>query len=1313
MTINVGIEFQVSRSREISQATKRLVKLGTATKSYAKDYDLLSAARNRDHAAQKKYAAKEKELLLIQKKSKLSHHALGALVQKHTRMLRQYRRELDENVKTDKRALKLAKEQEKQDLALVKSTAKLKAEHLAVRESYDHLAKATRLFEAKQVEIEDAFEGIKGGGVGAAKALDMLTKEYLEFVAASKSGGVVDAGNQFARYGDQAYRAAQRTKRFASVGLQQAGYQVNDFIVQIASGQNALVAFGQQGSQLAGIFGPAGAVVGALIAGAAALGNLIYQSHKATANIKTLKEALEELGEATESLQSAYDSSTTEALSEDYGHLAETMVELQEIFIALETTVLNTKLASAFKAVGKESAAGFLSSLKEMVTPEEFKYVAQLIGDSFASEISTALDLALLSISGGPFFPARVLQDQLKEAQEKVRLEDFSSLFSVMTQRFEGDFTIRNSAKYADDVESKHLDGKGGGGLANLFTKDYLTGFFEAMDNVDLDEKVKLDSLKSFVVELDESLKDLQVDEKALSQDALKQVLQYKKIIEEVTKAMAVAQKADDDLQVHETGENVAKNLNKIREQILAWIKDNNQLAIKAEVEVFKERKQTLKEQIDPFDPYTSAKFQPLINAQDMLITVAEATLVATKEREKTEKLILSYQQEVNKLVSEDHKGLRDVADTELVRLSGIIKELEARLLTKPVKESLKKDEAKIQAVLDVDQQGMKVEAIAAMIKLGEDLGVTQEEVYKRTVDQLALERDSLDAARQRLVLVQSRAEAEGKALGLTVAGMDAWQAYTDKTDEQVRDHARGLRKQDTAQEKIEATLSRQTKLLQDKGKLQSLQLKELKSTGLEWRDLTAAEQFSVALAGRKVRLANELIFSVGGLTEKEKVLIVAAEDAAESLAMGAIEIERAKTAAKELSDIIRDMDNLDNKILNFGVSLAEKIRVAKAELEALQTGEDPVLAKQTERELVKATNLLAEQQRLYGSDKPSTHGLSNTTQEQLDVLERTRAKIKALEGKLKAENIKPKGEKDPLGDLEKELIFKNSLLGVDEDRQKVLKKIQKEMSEDPTKYTQEQIDAVVELAKEVREAAEAYEELNSIASSVADSFGDAFTSMVDGTKSVKSAFKDMARAIVEDLWDIFVIKKITGFIESSIRSISSPGHVVSQENVDQYAKGGVVDPYSNVVPFSTGGVFSSPVEPFSTGGVVDSHVKKVLPFAKGGVFSSPVEPFATGGVVNSPTYFPMNEGKVGLMGEAGPEAIMPLERGADGKLGVQAHGNGSSNVVIHQNFNFTANGDDSVKRIIAQAAPQIAQMTKSSLVNDRRRGGQMKATFG
>ncbi len=77
--------------------------------------------------------------------------------------------------------------------------------------------------------------------------------------------------------------------------------------------------------------------------------------------------------------------------------------------------------------------------------------------------------------------------------------------------------------------------------------------------------------------------------------------------------------------------------------------------------------------------------------------------------------------------------------------------------------------------------------------------------------------------------------------------------------------------------------------------------------------------------------------------------------------------------------------------------------------------------------------------------------------------------------------------------------------------------------------------------------------------------------------------------------------------------------------------------------------------------------VQGILPFADGGSFSQGrVMPFANGGVVSSPTMFPMRGG-TGLMGEAGPEAIMPLARGADGKLGVRTQGGGRAvNVVMN-----------------------------------------------
>ncbi len=98
--------------------------------------------------------------------------------------------------------------------------------------------------------------------------------------------------------------------------------------------------------------------------------------------------------------------------------------------------------------------------------------------------------------------------------------------------------------------------------------------------------------------------------------------------------------------------------------------------------------------------------------------------------------------------------------------------------------------------------------------------------------------------------------------------------------------------------------------------------------------------------------------------------------------------------------------------------------------------------------------------------------------------------------------------------------------------------------------------------------------------------------------------------------------------------------------------------------------------------------VEAALPFAKGGVFSQGrVTPFASGGVVSSPVSFPMRGG-TGLMGEAGPEAIMPLARGPDGKLGVRGGGGGNVTVVM----NVQATDAQSFQRSQGQIAAQMSR---------------------
>ena len=103
-----------------------------------------------------------------------------------------------------------------------------------------------------------------------------------------------------------------------------------------------------------------------------------------------------------------------------------------------------------------------------------------------------------------------------------------------------------------------------------------------------------------------------------------------------------------------------------------------------------------------------------------------------------------------------------------------------------------------------------------------------------------------------------------------------------------------------------------------------------------------------------------------------------------------------------------------------------------------------------------------------------------------------------------------------------------------------------------------------------------------------------------------------------------------------------------------------------------------------------------VLPFADGAPFSAGrVMPFATGGIVSSTTPFGMRGG-MGIMGEAGPEAIMPLARGADGKLGVRTAGGGSTTVVMNISTPDAASFQRSQSQLAAQMSRALGRAQRN-----------------
>ena len=106
-------------------------------------------------------------------------------------------------------------------------------------------------------------------------------------------------------------------------------------------------------------------------------------------------------------------------------------------------------------------------------------------------------------------------------------------------------------------------------------------------------------------------------------------------------------------------------------------------------------------------------------------------------------------------------------------------------------------------------------------------------------------------------------------------------------------------------------------------------------------------------------------------------------------------------------------------------------------------------------------------------------------------------------------------------------------------------------------------------------------------------------------------------------------------------------------------------------------------------GNLIGGLISGGLGFARGGVVSRrmPV-PFAEGGVIQSPIAFPLRGGRLGVAGESGAEAIMPLSRGPDGRLGVVARGGGGVNVT----FNVSTPDAASFRRSETQLAAMLAR---------------------
>lgn len=185
-----------------------------------------------------------------------------------------------------------------------------------------------------------------------------MTTEIATLIFDAETSDLTQAEKKLDRVAKQgaktevAAKGVTRQFRVMKGATQQLGFQVQDIAVQLAGGQNAMVVFGQQGSQIASLFGPGGAVLGAIFAVGAALGTAFAPALLNSADAaEDLEEALKKLSDTVKIAEDG-----TILLSEEFERLAATSREVAEVQLKARLVTATQAANAAFSEL-KDTAS--------------------------------------------------------------------------------------------------------------------------------------------------------------------------------------------------------------------------------------------------------------------------------------------------------------------------------------------------------------------------------------------------------------------------------------------------------------------------------------------------------------------------------------------------------------------------------------------------------------------------------------------------------------------------------------------------------------------------------------------------------------------------------------------------------------------------------------------------------------------------------------------------------------------------------------------------------------------------------------------
>ena len=169
----------------------------------------------------------------------------------------------------------------------------------------------------------------------------------------STDNAVKGSARGYTVFGAAADKSTDKARRFAQAGIQQAGFQLGDFAVQLQNGTHFLTAFGQQGSQLLGVFGAVGAVLGAVVAVGAAVGTVLLKMRDTAG---TLTEELDELEGSIKDLSdfALTNEERFDKLKDKYGEVTGEVTKLFEAQKQLAQFELQNQLAKTITALKDE-----------------------------------------------------------------------------------------------------------------------------------------------------------------------------------------------------------------------------------------------------------------------------------------------------------------------------------------------------------------------------------------------------------------------------------------------------------------------------------------------------------------------------------------------------------------------------------------------------------------------------------------------------------------------------------------------------------------------------------------------------------------------------------------------------------------------------------------------------------------------------------------------------------------------------------------------------------------------------------------------